>query len=175
MWKTLKSTPVFKNQWVEVINDEIAFADGSPGVYSYMKRHDGAEAVVLTTDNKIILLKQFRYPMHKYDWSIPGGKIDEGESPEAAAKREVEEEVGVTIDRLEKIGVWDAQSSANTERIHIFVGWSKDKPQSLGMNNESVKEIRAVSAEEALKMIDQNEITDPITSAALQSVIRRYL
>jgi 8-oxo-dGTP pyrophosphatase MutT (NUDIX family) len=175
MWKTKKSEVVFTNQWITLHNDQIEFDNGSPGVYSYIDRPHGAEAVIITPSQKIVLLNQFRYPQKTYDWSTPGGKIDAGETPESAVKRECLEEVGVNLTKVEKLGVWSAQSSANTEEIHMFVAWSKDEPHKAGLSDESVKEIKLVTATEALTMIDEGVIKDPVTIAAFESTIRRYL
>ena len=120
MWKTLASKIVFQNPWIKVYSDDIEFEDGTKGIYAYLSRHHGSHAIVLTPDNKIILLKQFRYPIHAFEWSMPGGKIDESESPEDAAKREVQEELGVSLNHLEKVGEWFALSSLNTEKLFVY-------------------------------------------------------
>lgn len=175
MWKTLASKIVFQNPWIKLFSDDIEFQNGHKGTYAYLSRHDGAHAIVLTPDNQFILLKQFRYPIHAFEWSMPGGKIDEGESPEDSVKREVQEELGISLNRLEKIGEWYALSSLNTEKLYIYVGWSDQTPQSAGLSDESISDVKIVSKEEVISLIDSGEITDPTMIATLEIILRKYL
>jgi len=175
MWKTIKSQIIFQNKWIKLFSDDIEFDNGKPGVYAYLHRHDGAHAIIVTPDKKIVLFKQYRYPTRTFEWSIPGGKIDEGETPETAAIREIKEELGIGVKTIKFIGTWVAQSSLNTEKLNIFVAWSSDTPQKAGLNDESISEIITVDANQALIMIDDGLINDPTISSAIQIVIRKYL
>lgn len=175
MWKTLASKIVFQNPWIKVYSDEIEFENGNKGIYAYLSRHNGAHAILLTPDSKFILLKQFRYPIHAYEWSMPGGKIDQGESPQIAVKREIQEELGVSVSRIEQLGEWFALSSLNTEKLFIYVAWSDQPPQIAGLQDESISEVEIVTKVQVLAMIDNGEITDPTMIAAIELVARKYL
>lgn len=175
MWKTNSSKIIFQNKWIKLYTDQIEFDDGKPGEYTYLSRHDGAHVVVINPNNELLLLKQYRYPTRAYEWSIPGGKIDSGESPEVSAKREASEELGVQIGKIIPLGIWIAQSTLNTEKLHMFVGWTSDSPKIGGLDNESVSAVQSFSADEILQMIDSGQIPDPSISSALQIVIRKYV
>src|SRR3954470_12377969 len=77
--------------------DTVRFPDGSTGTLE-MIRHPGAAAVLpfvddpRSADPTVILIKQFRHAADGYIWEIPAGRLDPGESPEACAARELEEE-----------------------------------------------------------------------------------
>ncbi|MFZ2199625.1 MAG: NUDIX hydrolase [Microgenomates group bacterium] len=175
MWQTKNSKIVFQNKWIKLYIDAIEFDDGAPGEYTYLSRHDGAHVVVINSQNQIILFKEFRYPTRSFEWSIPGGKIDAGESPEQAAIRESQEEIGVTLGKIIPLGTWIAQSTLSTEKLNMFVGWTTDIPKSGGLQDESVSQVQAFSATDILDMIDAGQISDPSISSALQIVIRKYL
>lgn len=63
-------------------------------------------AIVVFPDERILLIKR-RTPVFKGYWALPGGKIDEGETPEEAVVREIKEETGLTVKIVEKIGEYD--------------------------------------------------------------------
>lgn len=63
-------------------------------------RHSGGAAVLLVSGGKILMERQFRFPYNKVIWEIPAGKLNKGENPEHAARRELEEETGFRAESL---------------------------------------------------------------------------
>ena len=102
--KILKSSPIYNKFGVVIVKDTLRFADGSTREYVYFKS-DGTVAVAAFTNNgKMILTKQYRHPLRRIVYDIPGGAVEEGETPSQAALRELEEETGFTAEKLEWIG-----------------------------------------------------------------------
>ncbi|MDC7710411.1 NUDIX domain-containing protein [Vogesella indigofera] len=92
--KKLAGEQVFSGGFIKVQRDSVALPDGSPAWREYI-RHPGAVAVLaLADDGKLLLERQFRYPLARTFLEIPAGKIDPQEAPLTTAKRELLEETG---------------------------------------------------------------------------------
>lgn len=175
MFKKLSSRSVYKNKWTEVFEDEIEFPNGQKGIYGYMRRSDGSGIVVVNANNEVLLIKQYRYPIDKTQWSIPGGAIDETD-PEESAIRELEEETGVTVIHLEKLLEVYPLSSGSTEKESIYLARvdSVELPnEDVSDTDEFVEEKRFVPISEVLQMIDAGENIDSVASSVIQIVARK--
>lgn len=175
MFKTLSSKTVYKNKWMEVFEDEIEFPNGQKGIYGYVKRSDGAGIAIVNAKSEILLIKQYRYPIHKMEWNIPGGAVD-GADPKEAAIREVAEETGVIIESAEKLYEGYPLSSCSTEKEYIFFVKVADvslQTLDISEHDEYVEEKRFIPVSDALKMIDSGEISDANTCNVIQIVARK--
>jgi ADP-ribose pyrophosphatase len=109
--------------------DTVRFPDGSVGELE-MIRHPGASAVVpftddpRSTDPTVLLIRQFRHATERYVWEIPAGRLEPGEAPEACARRELEEEAGVTAGDLRRLTTIYTTPGFTDERIHLFLATS---------------------------------------------------
>ncbi len=175
MFKKLSSQSVYKNKWMEVFEDDIEFPNGQEGIYGYMRRSDGAGVAVVNASKEILLIKQYRYPIGKMEWGIPGGAID-GTDPEESAVRELREETGVEVVSIEKLIEFYPLSSGSSEKETIFfakVNFVKLPNEDVSDTNEFVEEKRFIPILEALQMIDTGEIVDPVASSVIQIVARK--
>ena len=94
--KGISSRQVFDGHLLKVYVDRVILPNGDETGREYLKHNGAVGIVVLTDDGKVIMVRQFRYPFHRDMLEIPAGKIDPGEKPIDAAKRELLEETGVT-------------------------------------------------------------------------------
>lgn len=78
-------------------------------------------AIVAVNDGKILLVNQFRYPVKQELWEIPAGKVDEGESSEVAAARELEEETGLRANDLQVLSTFYTSPGFTDEEVTLFV------------------------------------------------------
>ena len=93
---TVSSEEIFDGQVVHLFKDTVELPNGKAATREVI-RHVGAVAIVpMTEDGKVVVERQFRYPLHKVITEIPAGKLDsKSEDRLAAAKRELEEETGL--------------------------------------------------------------------------------
>jgi len=139
-----------------------------------------AVAVLLVDEKqeKLLLTKQFRLPTFLngndsgYLVEACAGIIDEGETPEQTARREVEEETGYRINELTKIGGAYSSPGATTEYVHLFMaGYTSEKDHlkygGLKEEGESI-ELVALSFDEAKEQLKQSAIRDVKTISLLQ-------
>lgn len=175
MFKTLSSKSVYKNKWMEVFEDEIEFSNGTKGIYGYVKRSDGAGVAILNEKSEILLVKQYRYPVKKMEWNIPGGATD-GSDPREAAIREVLEETGIALESVEELYEGYPLSSCSTEKGYVYLARVENVtvPNSdVSEFDEYMEEKRFVPISEALRMIDSGNISDANTCNIIQIVARR--
>ena len=174
MWKTLTHVEKYKDPWVTTWSDDMEFPDGHKSTYGYLEFKDGAHVVVIDKDSKIVLFKQFRYPINKKCWSIPGGRIDTNETPEQAAKREAEEEIHIKISSIEQLGkTWHFCGAFISERHYFFLAHTDGTASNGGENNELITNAQSFTTDEVLDMIDSGEIEENYVANALQIAIRK--
>src|SRR4030067_2344854 len=98
----IKSDLIYSGKIFNVYRDEVKLPNGRQ-TYRESIDHDGAVAVVPLDAGDVILVRQFRYPTGYELLEIPAGKLNNGESPERCALRELEEEVGYTAGKIKKM------------------------------------------------------------------------
>ncbi len=102
---TIKGTRrVYKNELVEVSEDEVIKPNGEESKYATVRLSDGAGVLALDDDGVVYLVKEFRYALGREDVEIVGGAIDEGEEPLEAARRELREELGIEARMWTELG-----------------------------------------------------------------------
>ncbi len=120
--KTLSSKNIFRGHLLDVYCDEISLPNGNKAGREYIK-HVGAVCVVaLTDDNKVIVERQYRYPMHEVTVEIPAGKLDsKDEDPLLAARRELKEETGAETEEMTYLGKFYPTPAYSDEVIHMYL------------------------------------------------------
>jgi ADP-ribose pyrophosphatase len=135
--------------------------------------HPGAAAVVpFLSEDRILLLRQYRHAAGGYIWEIPAGKLDPGEEPRACAERELAEETGYRAGRIEPTGVLLTTPGFTDERIYLYSAFDLE-PGATAHEASEVIELHEVPFAEALAMVDRGEIVDAKTLAALFHASRR--
>ena len=101
----VRSEEVYSGVLLHIYKDEVKLPNGNTSVREYNK-HFGAVCIIpMTDDGKVILERQYRYPLHEVITEIPAGKLDSpDEDPLSAAQRELREETGYTADTWVGLG-----------------------------------------------------------------------
>lgn len=126
-------------------------------------RHAGS-AVMLAMDDKkrILLVRQYRLPADKYLWELPAGKLDPGEKPLQAAKRELAEETGYQARTWKKLVSFYVSPGYVAERMTIFLATDLQEGTAMPMDDERI-ETRWFKRKEIAEMIDEGKIEDAKT------------
>ncbi len=158
---------VAQSRFFKIEEVNLEFSNGEKRVYERMKGSGrGAVMVVpLVNDDEFYLVREYGAGTHSYHLGFPKGLIDEGETPEQAANRELKEEIGFGAKKLIKLKTLTAAPSYFDSKMHIFVAldlypeklegdepeplevisWSWDKAQQL-LERDDFSEARSVSA-----------------------------
>jgi ADP-ribose pyrophosphatase len=109
-----------KGNFLELRRDHVRLPDGATATREYV-RHPGAVAIVpLLDDGRLVLERQFRYPVGRVLLEIPAGKIDPGESTLACAQRELLEETGYQAREWARAGMVHNAAAYSTEVIELW-------------------------------------------------------
>jgi len=122
--------------------------------------HPGASVIIpLISKNKVILVRQYRYPTGKYLWELPAGTIDKNESPCACARRELQEETGFRTGKIRKIKKFYSCPGFCTEKLHLYVAEKLIFTTQKLDADEKVK-YKIFSNDEISHLIEKNKIMD---------------
>ena len=162
----LETKPLFKGRVVELSVDTVRLPNGQVCDLE-MIHHPGAAAVVPVDDEqRVVLIRQYRYATGGFVLEVPAGKLDGGEPPETCARREVLEETGYRPGRLEAMGwIWTTPGFTN-ERIWLFLatGLVQDRQD---LQADEVLTVERLPLEEAVERAARGEITDAKSVCAL--------
>lgn len=154
--------------------DEVLLPGGEKSVREWID-HPGAAAVIpLLPENRVVLVRQFRYAVDRETLEIPAGKMDPGESPRQCAERELAEETGFSGGSFQKIGSFITTPAFTNERIHLFLT-KNPVPGKTGPDEGEYVNTAILEVAEVLKMIDREIIVDAKTIIAFLLAQRKGL
>lgn len=167
-WKLLSSNYIHKSPWATLRVDECEMPSGRVVKDYYVLEYGTwVNAVAVTEDNQIILVKQYRHAIGEVALEIPGGVMDEGEVPEQAIRRELLEETGYEFNDFELLcSLWPNPSTGNnTVYTYLARGGKKVAGQDLDANEEIVVEFYSI--DEVKQLLARNEIKQAMHCAGL--------
>lgn len=167
-WVTHESRVMYDNPWIRVIEHRVTQPAGSPGLYGEVHmKHIATGVVVLDEEGFTWLVGQWRYTLDAWSWEIPEGGAPEGESPLAAAKRELLEETGLEAEEWSPLQIVHTSNCVTDEIAHIFL--ARGVRQVAEPDPEPTEDLRVMRLpfREAIEMIERGEITDAVSVAGL--------
>ncbi|HVF51616.1 MAG TPA: NUDIX hydrolase [Pyrinomonadaceae bacterium] len=165
-WRTLSVREVYDNDWISVREDRVVQPDGEAGVYGVVHFKNTAIGVLAVEDGEVYLVGQYRYPLGQYSWEIPEGGCAADEDPLDAAKRELEEETGLSARHWQQLGTAHLSNSVTDEYAVWFLAKGLSQGERRPEGTEQLQ-IRRVPFREALRMAISGEITDALSLLAI--------
>jgi ADP-ribose pyrophosphatase len=162
----LASQEVLKGRFLHAFRDTVRLPDGSETIREYVV-HPGAVMVIpLLGDGRVVLERQFRYPMNRVMIEFPAGKLDAGEDRLACAKRELLEETGYTATEWVRAGVMHPVISYSTEFIEIWFARGLSQGQAT-LDEGEFLEVTSATPAELLEWCREGRVTDAKTLAGM--------
>lgn len=169
-WKTNLSTCVYENPWIKVSHDEVITPAGTHGIYGVVHFKNTAVGILpIDDEGNTWLVKQSRYTLNQYTWEIPEGGCPYGESPLAAAQRELEEEVGLRATQWRELLTMHLSNSVSDEFCVVFLARGLSEGVQHLEATEDI-EVKKLPLSEAITLVKNGVITDAISVAALLRV-----
>jgi len=166
-FRIINSKIIFNGKVFKVKLDEIKYLNsGNVSPREVVLHNGGAVILAVTNENKIILVKQFRYPFQDYLWELPAGKLDEGEAPLECALRELKEETGYSAGKIVKLGSIFTSPGYSSEELHIFLANNLSAGKTEREEGEEDMKLAEVTIDEFRNMILSGNIKDSKTISA---------
>jgi ADP-ribose pyrophosphatase len=163
---TISSETIFEGRVVHLVRDVVMLENGKETTREVVKHPGGVCILALTDDNKVVMVRQFRYAHKIVQLEIPAGKLELGEDPKLCGIRELEEETGYEAGSFEYFGKMLPTPAYVGEVIYIYL--AKDlRKVGQKLDEDEFLEVVEIPFDEAIKMITDDEITDGKTQVAL--------
>lgn len=173
-WTRVSRTVSFDGR-VKLFSHIVALPDGTEISYEVDESIPFAVATLVIVDDAVLLSRQYRYPIDRWILDLPGGAGNIGETPEAAARRELEEELGLVPRDLRWLHTFYVNPGRSAWPVHVFVCTATDASGEVDHSDpaEQVQLVRVPTSELDAR-IRSGEIVDPTlivarATAALQA------
>ncbi|HEX9924010.1 MAG TPA: NUDIX hydrolase [Anaerolineae bacterium] len=166
-WKTLSSREVYRNNWIRVREDIAELPNGRQTLYGVCEFGECVGILPFIDADQVVLVRQYRYVQQEdHRWEMPTGGLKMGETREAAAQRELMEEIGYRAGQLTWINTFYSSKSVCEETAHLFIGRDLNPAQARPDETESF-EVATFPFEVVLQMVLNSEIRDSMTVIAV--------
>ncbi len=167
-WQVVKRETVYDSDWIGLQRVDVRLPDGQivHRVHLVDYKHPAAAVVAIADDGKVLLIEHYRFQTDTTGWEIPAGRVEESESAELAARREMQEETGYRVGALHYLGRYHPSNGSSNQVFHVFIGRDVVRVGDIEDKNE-VMGLKWFTPEEVRILIARNEILDGFTLTAL--------
>ncbi|MCW0205763.1 ADP-ribose pyrophosphatase [Achromobacter veterisilvae] len=160
--KLVASEAPYDGSFLKIRRDTVSLPNGNTAIREYVV-HPGAVVVIpLLDDGRVLLERQYRYPIGRVMTEFPAGKLDPGEDPLVCGKRELLEETGYTAAQWAHAGALHLAIAYSTEIIHIFFARGlRAGPRQL--DQDEFLDVASARPEELVDACRKGEVTDAKT------------
>lgn len=164
--KTLSSEVLFEGRVVTLTKDVALLENGETSIREVVHHHGGACIVPYFEDGTLCMVRQFRYAMQQELWELPAGKLEKGEDPFEAVKREQMEETGTTGENYISLGNLYPSPGYCGEIIRIWACRVAQKGE-MHLDEDEFLEVERIPLDKAVEMVLNNEIPDSKTQVGI--------
>ncbi|MDA0769750.1 MAG: NUDIX hydrolase [Chloroflexi bacterium] len=164
--KLVSSQSVFQGKIVNVRSDTVLLPSGRQTVREVVEHSAAVVIVPIDSDDNVLLVRQYRYPIDQFILEAPAGGLEDGESPDDCAQRELQEEVGYASRNIRPMGGFWSAPGFSTEYLYAYM--ARDLvPSKLNADDDEAIEVIPTPMSSINKLIRLGEIQDSKTIAAL--------
>ncbi len=167
-WHILARRNLYTSAWMDLQHVDIQLPDESVlrDIHFIHYHHAAAGVVPIGADGRILLIDHYRFQTDTRGWEIPAGRIDDGESAEQAAGRELLEETGHRAETFQALGQYFPANGSSDLAFCVFVARGVRRVGEIEDTNE-VLGLRWFTAREVRDLIARNEIRDGLSLTGL--------
>jgi len=167
-WQKLASKYLVREKWATLRVDTCKLQNGTiKDDYYVLEYPNWVNAIALTKENKIILVRQYRFAADIISLEIPGGVIDDDENPETAILRELQEETGYTFENCELIATLYPNPATSTNKTFTYLLKGGIKTHEQHLDEHEILNVEEYTIEEVQQLLKDNKIDQALHVAGL--------
>ncbi len=164
--KTIGSREVFRGRIIRVRQDTVRLPDGREAQREVVEHPGGVGILAIDGEDRVLLVRQYRYALGRVLTEIPAGKREPGEEPFLTAQRELQEEVGATAGRWTELGTLIASPGCYGETLYLYMAEDLRFGETHFDEDEFLEPLR-LPLDEAVRQCMDGTLTDAKTVAAV--------
>lgn len=173
-FETVTSEQIYDSPWCGLKRNEVRLPNGKLQEYHLFEISDAVAVLPVRTDGSIVMIGQYRYPHGRTHWEIPAGRIDEGEEPLEAARRELLEETGHAAGELIPIPGFYPTNGISAHYAHAFVALDCEPVAQPNLDDSEQMFTRVFTRAEVEALLDAGKLADAFTALPLLYYLRRW-
>ena len=159
-WETLDSEPAYSCPGFDVRTDRVRLPDGTETTFDSVDDPEAAVVLGFTSDDEVVVIEEWRQAVERTNRGLPAGTLEPGETPEAAARRELEEETGYVADRIEHLTTVEPLNGlANSVHHHFVAHGCRPTGERDLDENESIR-VETMEYEKLLAALAADDLRD---------------
>ena len=163
-FQMMKKNPIVFRGQVFSVTQETVNEPGGVRVVREIIRHPGSSVVIARNEGgELLLISQYRYAARKKLWEVVAGRIDPGETPLTAARRELAEEAGYAAKRWTKLGVYYPSAGSMDERMWLYLAEGLSPATAEADPDERIQK-RWFTRAQLAEMIRRGQLVDAKTA-----------
>ncbi|MBX7060035.1 MAG: NUDIX hydrolase [Pyrinomonadaceae bacterium] len=159
--KTISSEPIYQGRVFDITLDTIC-ENGHEYTREIVVHKGSAVIMPVFDDGTIALVRQYRHAAAEYLLELPAGTLNAGEDAEVGARRELEEEIGVVAEKIEKLCEFYVSPGFLTEKMHLFMAFGLTETAQ-NLDDDEFVEIERYSLADLTTMVKDGRIVDAKT------------
>jgi ADP-ribose pyrophosphatase len=167
----LESERVFTGKVFSIDRDRVKMPNGRAVTVDVVRHSQSVVLVPVPEPGKLILVRQYRYAVNAFLWELPAGSVDEGESPEEAARRECHEEIELVPSTIVRLGaMYPTPGYCDEEMIFFRLSGLEKTDEKAAVDEDEDIEVKVFELRDVREMLRRGEIQDMKTAVALTLV-----
>jgi ADP-ribose pyrophosphatase len=164
----LESQQVFKGKVFSIDQDRVKMPNGRTVTVDVVRHSRSVVLVPVPEPGKVILVRQYRYAVNAFLWELPAGSVDEGESPEQAARRECHEEIGLVPSTIVRLSaMYPTPGYCDEEMVFFRLSGLDKTDEPAAVDEDEDIEAKVFELRDAREMVRRGEIQDMKTLVGL--------
>lgn len=162
--ETLSQNYLYHGHVLQMHVDRVRLEDGGESQRECVDHPGGVSVAALTPQDEILLVRQFRYPYREVVVEAPAGKLEPGEDPLEACKRELREETGCTAQTYLSLGLLYPSPGYTNEKLHLYA-CRVTAQGAQQLDEDEFLEVLRLPLDRALAMVEDGGLPDAKTQA----------
>lgn len=163
--RRVRGERLFTGRVVALEVDTVTLTNGRERVREVVRHRGAAVVLPILDDGRVLLVRQYRYPIARCLWELPAGKLEADEEPLACARRELTEETGWVAEQWQSLGTFFTTPGFSDEQLHCFLATALR--QSDTPTDGEIVELAHLTLDQLQEMAQSGEICDSKTMTAL--------